>query len=70
MALRSDPIPQHAVGYDPDLKPYAFDPEKAKQLLAEAGPKLAQQVVAKCRRLAAARPSSEDAPKLSLNSAR
>jgi peptide/nickel transport system substrate-binding protein len=31
------PIPQHAVGYDPDLKPYAFDPDRAKQLLAEAG---------------------------------
>ena len=25
------------LGYDPDLKPYAYDPEKSKQLLAEAG---------------------------------
>ena len=24
-------------GYDPELKPYAFDPEKAKKLLADAG---------------------------------
>jgi peptide/nickel transport system substrate-binding protein len=25
------------IGYDPDLKPYAYDPKKAKQLLSEAG---------------------------------
>jgi len=29
--------PEYFVGYDPDLKPYPCDPEKAKQLLAEAG---------------------------------
>jgi peptide/nickel transport system substrate-binding protein len=27
----------HEVGYDPDLKPYAYDPKKSKELLAEAG---------------------------------
>lgn len=27
----------HEVGYDPDLKPYEYDPELAQQLLAEAG---------------------------------
>ena len=26
-----------AAGYDPDLEPYTYDPEKARQLLAEAG---------------------------------
>ena len=40
--------------------------ELRKQLLAEAAPKLAQQVVAKCRRLAAARPASETGPKVSI----
>ena len=41
--------------------------ELQKRLLAEAAPKLAQQVVAKCRRLAAARPAAEGAAKLSIN---
>lgn len=41
--------------------------ELRQKLLAEAAPKLAQQVVSKCRRLAAARPLSESAPKLSTN---
>jgi peptide/nickel transport system substrate-binding protein len=31
MAMKGD------VGFNPDLKPYSYDPEKAKQLLAEAG---------------------------------
>ena len=41
--------------------------ELHKKLLAEAAPKLAAQVVAKCRRLAAARPPAEGASKLSIN---
>lgn len=39
--------------------------ELRKKLLAEAGPKLALQVVAKCRRLAVARPQAEAARRLS-----
>jgi peptide/nickel transport system substrate-binding protein len=31
------PLSQSTLGYDPALKPYTYDPEKAKQLLAEAG---------------------------------
>ncbi|MBO8138181.1 MAG: ABC transporter substrate-binding protein [Desulfotomaculum sp.] len=31
------PLPPFLPGYDKDLKPYEYDPEKAKQLLAEAG---------------------------------
>lgn len=27
----------HELGYDPNLKPYSYDPKKAKELLAEAG---------------------------------
>ncbi len=41
--------------------------ELRKKLLAEAAPKLALQVVAKCRRLAAARPANPAAAKLSVS---
>jgi peptide/nickel transport system substrate-binding protein len=30
-------MPDTVSGYNKDLKPYAYDPEKAKALLAEAG---------------------------------
>jgi len=30
-------VPPYDFGYDPALKPYSYDPEKAKKLLAEAG---------------------------------
>lgn len=30
-------LASYELGYDPELKPYAYDPEKAKKLLAEAG---------------------------------
>lgn len=33
----ASPLPSNAFGYDPDLKPYPYDPKKARQLLAEAG---------------------------------
>ena len=33
----SQPATPFAIGYDPALKPYPYDPEKAKQLLNEAG---------------------------------
>ena len=44
--------------------------ELRKKLLAQAAPKLTQQVVAKCRRLAAARPPVEGASRLSINYSR
>lgn len=35
--VASQPVPITVPGADPDLKPYEYSPEKAKQLLAEAG---------------------------------
>jgi peptide/nickel transport system substrate-binding protein len=35
--VASQTAPAIAFGYDPDLPPYAYDPELAKRLLAEAG---------------------------------
>jgi len=35
--LQSGPICPRTFGYDPDLKPYEYNPNKAKKLLAEAG---------------------------------
>ncbi len=35
--LANGPLPSFMPGYDKNLKPYEYDPEKAKQLLAEAG---------------------------------
>ena len=33
----SQPTPANAIGYDPSLKPYPYDPDKARALLTEAG---------------------------------
>ena len=33
----TQPAPRAAVGFNPELKPYPYDPDKARQLLAEAG---------------------------------
>ena len=33
----SQAIPRQAFGYDPELSPYPYDPDRARQLLAEAG---------------------------------
>ncbi len=33
----SQPTPENAIGYDPSLVPYPYDPDKARALLAEAG---------------------------------
>jgi peptide/nickel transport system substrate-binding protein len=35
--LKCSTIPEQAFGYNPDLEPYPYDPEKARQLLEEAG---------------------------------
>ncbi|MEO8751129.1 MAG: ABC transporter substrate-binding protein [Casimicrobiaceae bacterium] len=36
-APAGQPAPAIAFGHDPDLKPYAYDPQRARALLAEAG---------------------------------
>jgi peptide/nickel transport system substrate-binding protein len=33
----SQPTPENAIGFDPSLEPYQYDPDKARALLADAG---------------------------------
>jgi len=33
----SQPTPENAIGYDPALEPYPYDPDKARALMADAG---------------------------------
>lgn len=33
----SQPTPENAIGYDPALEPYPYDPDRARALMAEAG---------------------------------
>jgi ABC-type transport system substrate-binding protein len=35
--LASSILPPHMLGHDPNLRPYRYDPERARALLAEAG---------------------------------
>lgn len=35
--IANQPAPRSAQGYNPDIEPYPYDPERARQLLAEAG---------------------------------
>ncbi|MBT5240457.1 MAG: ABC transporter substrate-binding protein [Rhodospirillaceae bacterium] len=35
--VASQPVPEGAFGYDPSLKPYPYDPDKARSLLTDAG---------------------------------
>lgn len=35
--VASQMVPEQAVGFNPELKPYPYDPARAKQLMAEAG---------------------------------
>ena len=35
--VASQPVPEGTLGYDPSLKPYPYDPDRAKALLEEAG---------------------------------
>lgn len=35
--VASQPVSEGTLGYDPSLKPYSYDPDKARALLAEAG---------------------------------
>lgn len=37
VVLDGQPVGRHILGHNPDLEPYPYDPDKAKQLLDEAG---------------------------------